>query len=104
MTNLHKNNISLNEYAAYSWILCEYFNNIEKMSLKEIKAILSENMNEILENYGFKNIDIKYAVRVIRILGKYERIFTYLDEVLCDNVPLKTTLKDLERSYYAQSK
>lgn len=94
---MNKRNISLNDYAAYSWIICECFNRaIETYSFKEIKAVIRENMKAILENYGFKSIHIKDTALAIRFLGKYERIFWYLDEILCEGIPLTATLQDLE--------
>ena len=94
---INEKTVSLNDYACYSWILCECFNRaIETYSFKEIKAVIRENMKDILENYGFKSIHIKDTALAIRFLGKYERIWWWLDEQLCEGIPLNATLEDLE--------
>lgn len=97
MKKINEKNVSLNEYAAYSWIISECFNcAINELSFKEIKAIIRNNMKYILKNYGFKSIHIKDTALAIRFLGKYERIFWWLDEQLCEGIPLNATLEDLE--------
>lgn len=94
---INERNISLNDYACYSWIICECFSKpIDLMTFKEIKSTLRNNMKAILENYGLKRIHIKDTALAIRFLGKYERIFWWLDEILCDGIPLNATLQDLE--------
>lgn len=101
-SNINERNITMNEYAAYSWILGELFGHvkIDTISFSEIKRVIRENMKAIVENYGFKSISIRETALMIRVLGKYERIFWWLDEVLCDNdIPLSTKLWDLECCY-----
>ena len=94
---INEKTVSLNDYACYSWIISECFDRaIDTMTFKEIKSTLRNNMKAILENYGLKRIHIKDTAMSIRFLGKYERIFWYLDEILCEGIPLTATLQDLE--------
>lgn len=94
---INEKTVSLNDYVCYSWIIYECFNKaIDTYSFKEIKAVIRNNMKSILKNYGYKSIHIKDTALAIRFLGKYERIFWWLDEILCDGIPLNATLEDLE--------